>query len=335
MAASTRKGRRTSTGHTPRITVLAGGVGAARFLRGLLPLIEPRRLTVVVNTTDDETFFGLHVSPDLDTVTYTLAGVAERSRGWGLQGDTFHCLEALGRYHDETWFQLGDRDFATHLFRSAELRRGRPLSAVTRDIGRAFGLECRILPMSDDPVRTRIEIGDSAGRRVLAFQEYLVKHRARGDVRAIRLAGIGKARPAPGVLAALRRSDAIILPPSNPFVSILPILRLGGVRDAIRQSGAPVAAISPLIGGAPVKGPLDRMLAGTGHAVSSAGIAALYAGVASTFVVDRADAAEAPRIAALGMTPVVTDTFMKTPARARKLAQKVLGELIRRVRSEE
>ena len=299
-------------------------MGAARFLRGLLPLLEPSHLTVIVNTTDDESFFGLHVSPDLDTVTYTLAGVSERRRGWGRQGDTFRCLEALGRYYEQNWFQLGDLDLATHLFRTDSLRRGRSLSNVTRDISRAFGLECRILPMSDDPVRTRIEV---KGAGVLDFQDYLVKRRGRGTVRAIRLAGIGKARPAPGVLRALRRSDAVILPPSNPFVSILPILRIRGVRQALRESRAPVAAISPLIGGSPVKGPLDRMLSGTGHEVSSAGVAALYKGIVSLFVLDRSDAAEAGRIEDLGIRPVVTDTLMKSPARARKLAARVLTEL--------
>lgn len=290
----------------------------------MLPLIDPRRLTVIVNTTDDETFFGLHVSPDLDTVTYTLAGVAERTRGWGIQGDTFRCLEALGRYYGETWFQLGDRDLATHVFRSDALRHGLSLTRVTRDISRAFGIECSILPMSDDPVRTRIRV---RGAGTLDFQEYLVHRRGRGVVESIRLAGIGTARPAPGVLAALRRSDAIILPPSNPFVSLLPILRIAGVRDAIRTSGAPVAAISPLIGGAPVKGPLDRMLSGTGHDVSSAAVAGFYKGVASSFFIDRNDAAEAASIAALGMRPVIIDTLMKSPARARKLARAVLSEL--------
>ncbi len=299
-------------------------MGAARFLRGLLPLIEPRNLTVIVNTTDDESFFGLHVSPDLDTVTYTLAGVSERKRGWGLQGDTFRCLDALGRYYDETWFQLGDRDLATHLFRTEALRRGRTLTAVTRDIAKAFGLDCRILPMSDQPVRTRIEV---RGAGTLDFQDYLVRRRARGEVRAIRLAGIGKARPAPGVLKALRESDAIVLPPSNPFVSILPILKIRGVKRALRDSGAPVAAVSPLIGGAPVKGPLDRMLAGTGHAVSSSGVASLYRDIASVFVIDRRDAAESRAIEKLGLRAVVTDTYMKTPARARKLAGTVLAEL--------
>jgi LPPG:FO 2-phospho-L-lactate transferase len=313
-----------STPAPRKITVLAGGVGAARFLRGLLPLLDPHHLTVVVNTTDDESFFGLHVSPDLDTVTYTLAGVAHRGRGWGLQADTFRCLRALGRYYDQTWFQLGDRDLATHLFRSDALRSGRTLTEVTRDITRSFGLDCLVLPMSDDPVRTRVEI---EGAGTLAFQEYLVRRRGRGAVRSIRLAGIETARPAPGLLDALRHSDAIILPPSNPFVSILPILAIAGVRDAIHRSGAPVLAISPLIGGAPVKGPLDRMLAGTGHAVSSAAVAALYHDIASIFVLDRRDRREADAVVALGMRPVVAATLMKTPAHARKLAGRVLAEL--------
>jgi len=299
-------------------------VGAARFLRGLLPLLDPTRLTVVVNTTDDETFFGLHVSPDLDTVTYTLAGAAHRKQGWGLDGDSFRCLEALGRFYDENWFQLGDRDLATHIFRTDALRRGRRLSQVTAEIARRFDVAVRILPMSDDPVRTRISV-EGAGS--LDFQDYLVRRRARGRVRSIRLAGLAKARPAPGVLAALRRSDAIIIPPSNPFVSILPIVKLRGVRAAIRQSGAGIAAVSPLIGGAPVKGPLDRMLRGTGHRVSSTGVAELYRGLASVFVLDRTDRDLAPQIEQLGMRPVVTDTLMKSPARARRLASRVLAEL--------
>jgi LPPG:FO 2-phospho-L-lactate transferase len=303
------------------VTVLAGGVGAARFLRGLLPLLEPRDLTVVVNTTDDETFFGLHVSPDLDTVVYTLAGVSDRKRGWGLQGDTFRCLDALGHYYDENWFQLGDRDLATHLFRTEALRNGRSLTAVTREIAGAFGLECTILPMSDDPVRSRVEV---EGHGVLKFQDYLVKRRGRGVVRSIRLTGIGKARPAPGVLSALRHSDAIILPPSNPFVSILPILRIRGVRQAIADSGAPVAAISPLIGGKPIKGPLDRMLAGTGHEVSSSAVAELYRGIASIFILDNADRGQAGNIERIGMTPLVANTLLNPPARARALARSVL-----------
>ena len=221
---------------SPRVTVLAGGVGAARFLRGLVPLLDPARVTVVVNTTDDESFFGLHVSPDLDTITYTLAGAAHRGRGWGLEGDTFDCLKALGRFYGETWFQLGDRDLATHVFRSERLRAGQSLTQVTSDIAKAFGVKCRILPMSNDPVRTRIDI---RGAGTLHFQDYLVKRRSRGVVEKIRLEGIGRARPAPGVLSALRRSDAIIIPPSNPFVSILPIVRLRGVRQGDARIESP------------------------------------------------------------------------------------------------
>lgn len=300
-------------------------MGAARFLRGLLPLLDPRDLTVVVNTTDDETFYGLHVSPDLDTVTYTLAGLAQRKRGWGLQGDSFQCLGALERFYGEGWFQLGDGDLATHIFRSESLRAGRTLSQITRDIARAFGVPCRIMPMSDDPVRTRIELA-GAGR--VAFQEYLVRRRARGTVRAIHLTGIARARPAPGLLRQLRASDAILLPPSNPFVSILPILSLRGVRAAITAARVPVVAVSPLIGGAPVKGPLDRMLAGTGHRVCSAAVAALYRGVVTDFVLDRSDGAEARAVTELGMRPLVADTLMSTPARARRLAARVLAAAV-------
>lgn len=266
----------------------------------------------------------MHVSPDLDTVTYTLAGAANRRRGWGLRDDTFRCLGALQRYYDSTWFQLGDRDLATHIFRTDALRSGRSLTDVTREITRRFGIEVRVLPMSDQPVRTKITIENGG---TLDFQDYLVRRRAQGVVRKIRLAGLGKARPAPGVLDALRRSDAIIIPPSNPFVSILPIVKLPGVRRAIRDSGAPVAAVSPLIGGAPVKGPLDHMLSGTGHQVSSAGVAGLYRGLASIFIFDRTDADQAAHVELQRMRPVLTDTLMKSPAAARKLASLVLDQL--------
>ncbi len=307
-----------------RVSVLAGGVGAARFLRGLLPLLEEKNLTVIVNTTDDESFFGLHVSPDLDTITYTLAGVANRSRGWGLEKETFHALKALGRYYEDTWFQLGDRDLATHIFRTEALRKGKTLTQVTGEITRAFGLQSTILPMSNQPVRTRIRV---AGAGTLAFQDYLVKRRATGQVQSIQLAGIGKAKPAPGVLRALRQSDVILIPPSNPFVSILPILRLPGVRAACQQSGAPIAAVSPLIGGAPIKGPLDRMLSGLGHEVSSSAVAALYRGIANLFVLDRRDATEAEAVKRLGMSPLITNTLLNTPARARRLVAHILSEL--------
>jgi len=304
-------------------------VGAARFLRGLRSLLDERDLTVVVNTTDDDEFFGLHVSPDLDTVTYTLAGAVDRTRGWGLAGDSTRCLEALQRYYDLGWFRLGDRDLATHIYRSERLRAGRTLSQVTDEIRRSFAVPSRILPMSDQPVRSVVDV---AGVGRLAFQEYLVKRAARGRVRSITFAGAARARPAPGVVTALRRSDAVIIPPSNPLVSILPIVRLPGVRAALRKRRAHIAAVSPLVGGVPIKGPLHRMLAGLGHEVSAVAVARLYRDIASVFVLDRADADLAPQVAALGMRPVVTDTIMRSPARSRRLAGAVLDALQERGR---
>jgi LPPG:FO 2-phospho-L-lactate transferase len=304
--------------------VLAGGVGAARFLRGLHSLLEPSQITVVVNTGDDETFFGLHVSPDVDTVIYTLAGRVDRARGWGLDGDTFRCLAALGRYYEQTWFGLGDADLATHVFRSDALRRGQTLSRVTAHVARRHGLRARLLPMSDDPVRTVVEV---AGRGPLPFQEYLVKGRGRGRVRAVRFAGIAAARPAPGVIEALRRADVIVLPPSNPIVSIQPILALRGVRSALRRSRARVVAVSPLVRGLPLKGPLHRMLKGLGHEVSAVGVAELYRDFLDLFVLDRRDAGLAPRVEALGIATLVTDTIMRTPARSRALSAAILRHL--------
>lgn len=307
--------------------MLAGGVGAARFLRGLYPLRDPARLTIIVNTADDETFFGLHVSPDLDTVTYTLAKRVDPRQGWGIARDTFACLDSLQRFYAHAWFRLGDADLATHVFRTEQLRRGRSLSRVTADITAAHRLRARILPMSDQPVRTHVEV---AGAGSLPFQEYLVKRRGRGRVRRVRFAGIGAARPAPGVLTALRRADAIIIPPSNPIVSIDPILALPGVRDTLRRARARIAAVSPLVRGLPIKGPLDHMLRGLGHEVSAVGVAKLYRDFVELFVLDRRDADLAPQIAALGMRPLVTDTIMRSPAQSRRLARMVLTALRKR-----
>jgi len=298
-------------------------VGAARFLRGLGSLLEPAALTVVVNTADDDTFFGLHVSPDVDTVIYTLAGAVHPVQGWGRRGDSFRCLDALGTYYPETWFRLGDLDIATHLFRTDALRRGRRLTSVTNDIARAQGVGARVLPMTDDPVRTVVVV---AGRGALPFQRYLVQGRGRGRVRRITWRGVRRARPSPEVLAAVRRSAVVIIPPSNPLVSIGPILALPGLRATLRASDARVVAVCPLVGGRPVKGPLHHMLRGLGHEVSPVGVARLYRGVADVFVLDEQDAAHAPRIAALGLRPVVTDTLMSTPTRSRRLAATVLAE---------
>jgi LPPG:FO 2-phospho-L-lactate transferase len=298
-------------------------VGGARFLQGLSQRTDPADVTVIGNTGDDEEFFGLHVSPDLDTILYTLAGVADRTHGWGLAGDTFGALDALARLGEADWFRLGDRDLATHIVRTARLRAGWPLSRVTAHLARALGVRATLLPMTDDRVRTFVHT--DAGR--LAFQDYLVRRRARGRVRRIEIAGARRARPAPGVLAALRTSDAIVIAPSNPLVSVDPIASVSGVRAVLRRRRARVVAVTPLVGGRPVKGPLHRMLRGLGLEVSPRGVARLYADVAGTFVLDVRDRGVAPAIEALGMRVVVTDTVMRTPARAARLAATTLAAL--------
>jgi LPPG:FO 2-phospho-L-lactate transferase len=301
-------------------------VGAARLLRGLHSLLDPRCLTIIVNTGDDETFFGLHVSPDVDTVIYTLAGVVSPTQGWGVRDDRFACLDGLGRFYDATWFRLGDRDLATHIFRTDALLRGTTLSSVTRTIARAHGLRATVLPMSNDAVRTFVTV---AGKRPLPFQQYLVRGRGRGRVTHISLRGARAAQPAPGALRAIRDATFVIIPPSNPLVSIDPILALRGMRNALHTTNARIAAISPIVAGAPIKGPLHRMLRGLGHEVSPVGIARLYAGLADIFVLDRRDAALAPQVEELGMRPIVTDTLMTNPEKSRRLATTVLAELRR------
>ena len=296
-------------------------MGGARFLRGLSRRTDARRVTVIGNTGDDEEFFGLHVSPDLDTILYTLAGLADPLQGWGLAGDTWTVLGALARLREVTWFRLGDRDLATHLVRTARLRAGAPLSRVTTQLARVLGVRSTLLPMTDHRVRTFIHT--DAGR--LAFQDYLVRRRARGRVRRIELEGAAGARPAPGVLPALRESDVIVIPPSNPLVSIGPILAVRGVRAALRRRRQHVVAVTPLIAGRPVKGPLHRMLRGLGHEVSPRGVARLYADVAGTFVLDQRDRRWQAAIEALGMRVVVTDTLMRSAAHAARLAATTLA----------
>ncbi len=302
------------------ITVLSGGVGGSRFLRGLVQVVRPEQVTAIVNTGDDEEFFGLYVCPDLDIVTYALAGLVDESRGWGYQGDTFHCLEALARLGGETWFGLGDRDLATHVHRTALLRRGGTLSQAAADIARRLGVQVRLLPMTDDRVPTIVET--DAG--TLSFQEYLVKRGARDRVRAVRFQGVEQARPAPGVLEALAGAEVIVVAPSNPIGSIEPILSLLGVREAVRSASAPVVAVSPVVAGRVFQPPADGMLSGLGHEVSARGVARLYAPFAQAFVLDEQDTAQADDVAALGMRPVVTNTVMTGPAERESLAREVL-----------
>ena len=306
------------------ITTLAGGVGAAKFIRGLIQRIPERRLTVVVNTGDDEHFFGLHVSPDIDTVTYTLAGVVNRANGWGRAGESFHALEALAQFYDKPWFNLGDRDLATHLYRTERLRSGASLTEVTAEIARRLGVQARVLPMSNDRVHTHVKL---KGKPPLPFQEYFVKGRARGVVEGVELRGVENAQPPPEVVAAITSATAIILAPSNPFVSLGPILKLHGVSEALKSVRQRVAAISPIVGGKPIKGPADAMMRGLGHEVSPLGVARLYQDFTGVFVLDQIDRRYLESIQQLGMKAVATDTIMTTPAKAARLADVVIGAI--------
>ena len=305
------------------IVALAGGVGAARFLDGLARVVPPEELFIIGNTGDDTEIYGLHISPDLDTVVYTLAGLANRVHGWGLQGDTFHGLEALGRLGAETWFQLGDRDLATHIYRTGQLRAGRTLSAVTTDIAHSLGVRAIVRPMSDGPVRTLVRT--PAGP--LEFQTYFVRRRARDRVLGVNFRGAGGARPAPGLLAAIRRASAIIFCPSNPIISIGPILAVRGIRQALEARRSPALAISPIVGGRALKGPAARMMRGMGMKVSALGVAELYRGLVDVFVLDRADCKLAPAVEALGMRAVVTDTIMSGTPQKKALARAAIRAL--------
>lgn len=305
------------------LVALAGGVGAARFLRGLIDVVDPASVTAIVNTADDEEFHGLHVSPDLDSVTYTLADAHDPVMGWGLEGETFAVMDALDRYGVPTWFRLGDKDLATHLFRTARLRAGVPLSQVTAEVTDAWGVSTRLLPMTDDAVATRFTVEGAPGepRRDLAMQEWFVRERCEPAVVDVTFVGADAARPAPGVLDALRDAETVIICPSNPVISIGPILAVPGIRDALVGRRDRVVGVSPLIGGKPVKGPADRLMRPLGIEVSSVGVATAYRDLCATLVVDTADAADAERIAALGVRPVVTDTLMRDPGVAAALAR--------------
>jgi LPPG:FO 2-phospho-L-lactate transferase len=303
----------------PRVVALAGGVGGAKLAHGLAAVLAPGDLTVVVNTADDEDFHGLLVCPDHDTVLYTLAGLADRKRGWGLAGETWQAAAMLERLGEPAWFRLGDRDLGLHIHRTRRLREGVRLTTVNREIQRALGIATPILPMADEPVRTRVRSPDGW----LPFQDYFVRLGQAPDVLEVAFDGIESARPTPEVVAALEAAEAIVLCPSNPFVSIGPILALPGMRpllDAARARGVRVAAVSPLVGGRALRGPADRMAASLGGEASAAGIARLYAGLVDALLVDDVDAAEAPAIAALGIAPVVGPTVMGDDASRAALA---------------
>ena len=305
------------------VAALCGGVGAARFLRGLVDVVDPRRIVAVVNTGDDTALHGLHVSPDLDTVVYTLAGAISRDRGWGLEGETWAAMEALARYPSRfSWFGLGDRDLATHLYRTQRLGDGAPLSTVTAEIAAAWGVDVCVLPVTDGPLETMMDVEDEGE---IGFQEYFVRRRHSVVVRGVRFAGAESATPAPGVLEALSTAGMVVICPSNPIVSIGPLLAVAGVRDAVAARRERVVAVSPIVAGAALKGPADRLLRELGHEVSVVGVARIYAPLAATLVIDEADAALAPAVEAEGMRCVVTPTVMTGPAEAAALAGAVLG----------
>jgi LPPG:FO 2-phospho-L-lactate transferase len=312
-----------------RVTALAGGVGGGKFLRGLVRVVPAGDVTVVVNTADDIELHGLHVSPDLDSVMYWLAGLSDRERGWGRANETFRTTEELRRLGAEgAWFGLGDLDVATHLLRTSWLRAGRRLSEATAELARRHGVEASLLPMTDDPVTTMVRVltPDGADEEV-HFQEYWVKRRAHDEVKAVRYAGAEEARPAPGVLEAIRTADAVVLPPSNPIASIGPVLAVPGIRAAVEGRRDRVAGVSGIVGGAPLAGMADRLLPTAGVEVSAAGVAELYRRLLAAWVIDRVDERHRARIERLGIRVGVTDTVMSSDAAAERVARTALSLL--------
>jgi LPPG:FO 2-phospho-L-lactate transferase len=319
----------------PGTAVLAGGVGAARLLRGLVDVVPPDDVTAVVNTGDDMVLHGLAISPDIDTVTYTVADAIDPERGWGLRDESWQAMEGLSRYGGVTWFRLGDRDLATHLYRTQRLADGAGLAAVTAEIACAWGLGLHIVPVTEQPLRTMITLArdeaDAAGPAVgaageeISFQDYFVRLQHAVPVARVRFAGAEAARPAPGVLAAIAGANTVVVAPSNPIVSIGPVMAVPGIREAVAARRDDVVAVSPLVGGRALKGPADRLLRELGHEDTVVGVARLYAPFVGTLVIDDADAGLADAVRATGLRCVVTDTIMRDPAAAAALCQVVLG----------
>jgi len=299
------------------ITALAGGVGAARFLQGLVKIYPEKETTIIVNTGDDIELYGLHISPDLDIVTYTLAEIVNEEKGWGIKNDTFHWLETMQKYGYETWFKIGDKDLATHFYRTQLLKEGYSLTEVASKICHHLGLDMKILPMTDDRFQTKIV----TNRGIMHFQEYMVERDARDKVLNVVFDGVEKARSALGVTDAILDSKLIIVCPSNPIVSIGPILSVKNVRKVLRETKAKVVAISPIIQGAPLKGPADKLMRGLGLEVSAYSVANLYRDFIDIFIIDNMDKDEEKRIEKLGLKVVVTNTIMKTLQDKIKLAE--------------
>ncbi len=303
------------------IVALAGGVGGAKLAQGLALAGGPGELTVVVNTADDFELWGLRICPDLDTVMYTLAGLADPVNGWGIAGDTHRALGAIERYGREPWFRIGDEDLATHVLRTERLRQGATLTKATAELAGGLGVAARVLPMADEPVATLVET--ATGR--LAFQDYFVARRQADDVLGVVFDGIGAARLPAGVAEAVAAAEVVVLCPSNPIVSLGPILAVPGLRAALTTTAAPIVAVSPIVGGRALKGPADRMLATLGHEVSAAGVATIYAGLVDGIAIDETDHDLAERIGALGLETLVAPTVMGGAEDRRRLAEEVLA----------
>ncbi len=305
------------------IVVLCGGIGGSRFMQAMASVVPHANLTAIINTGDDDEFHGLYISPDPDIVTYALAGVVDEERGWGFRDDSFRWLESLRRYGHETWFQIGDQDLATHIHRTRMLRDGATLSETMGSIAHGFGVDIRLLPMSDDRVRTIVDTDAGA----LAFQEYLVRRHAKDPVHSVRFDGTDRATPAPGVIDAIASAGAILIAPSNPIASIAPMLAVPGIRDAIVRSRARRIAMSPIIAGRSLQPPAGEMMAGLGHTVDVAGVAHIYAGLADTLVIDEADAAYAAAVEAAGVRAIVAPTIMRDAAARHALGRAVVDEV--------
>ncbi len=303
------------------ITALAGGVGAAKLLTGLSKIVDQKELTIIVNTGDDIELHGLHISPDLDIAAYSLAGIVDEKKGWGIKDDTFHCLDSLKRFSDDEWFNIGDKDLATHIFRTTQLKKGYSLSEATAKIVNALGLRATILPMTNEKFETRIKTREGT----IHFEEYMVKRGAKDDVLGVEFFGVEEAIPAPGVLEAIENAELLIICPSNPIVSIGTILSVKGIRETLKRAVGRKVGVSPIIAGLPVKGPADKLMRGLGLQVSAFSVAELYADFLGTFIIDSADVSEKMRIEKqLGIKVKVTNTLMKRLEDKTNLAKIVL-----------
>jgi LPPG:FO 2-phospho-L-lactate transferase len=303
-----------------KLTVLSGGVGAARFLTGLSGVIPPEDITAIVNTGDDATFFGLHVSPDIDIITYTLAGIVNQESGWGISDDSFNCLSMLHKLGHPTWFNLGDRDLGINIHRTLRLQQGWALDQITEEIRTALGVRITIIPMTNNTVMTKID----TGTEILPFQDYFVRRSAQDRVKEVFFEGIEEASPAPMALKSIEDAGSVIIAPSNPFLSINPILSVPGVREAILGTGSSVAAISPIVSGAAIKGPAARMMGYLGHEISAVGVARIYRDLLDVMIIDEKDRDLKDSIEELGIRTVVTDTIIASDEKKKNLARVVL-----------